>query len=302
LTGKDKADVSIVIDTETEEPGHRLGFLQCLHGWRGQTRSDRVLEYLIVSAQEPEPRQREALEGLPARWLYRPGLRYYDLKNEGIRESRGAYVVLSDSDTRPDEDWLEKALRVFEKEDSSLALVTGRTRYLPGPFSRELALAQLPNQADSGSDTTHFLAHNVLFRGEIIQKTLFQGGHIRLGSDTHLATRLIEAGHRLRYEPGLSVTHNYAHSWPEIYRHCVVIGYHDARFRRHVGRPRRGAVRDAVGRTRVLARRLRQLRRPIGIPLLRVPLSLLFFLLYSAAVGRGYALGAAGAPEPFAHF
>jgi glycosyl transferase family 2 len=302
MTSQGGADVTIVIDTETEEPGHRLGFLDCLRGWRGQTRADRVLEYLVVSAREATTVEQEALEGLPARWLHRPALRYYELKNEGIRESRGAYVALSDSDTRPAEDWLERALEVFEREESSLALVTGRTRYLPGPFSRELALAQLPHQGDSGFDTTHFLAHNVLLRGDVIRSVPFEGAHIRLGADTHLAGRLIEASYRLRYEPGLRVTHNYARSWDDVYHHCVVIGYHDARFRRQIGRRLPGAIRDAVGRTRVLARRLRHLRRPAGIPLARVPLSLLFFLFYSTAVARGYARAVAGAPEPFAPF
>lgn len=295
-------DVSVVIDTETEVPSHRISLRDSLDSWRKQTSRDRVLEYLVVSPRPATAGETELLQGLPARWIERPGLRYYDMKNEGIRMSRGRYVALADSDTRLSEDWLERALETLETGDPRVALVTGRTRYFTGPFSRELAIAQLPHQSDSGSDTHHFLAHNVLFRGDILRARLFRGGHIRLSPDTDLASRLLEDGYRLRYEPALAVTHNYAAGWRELWMHCEVVGYHDARYRAFANERVPGTLRNATGRFRVLLRRLFELRDPTGIPRRRLPLSILFLAGYCAAVGRGFARGRKGRPEPFAQF
>ena len=69
-----------------------------------------------------------------------------------------------------------------------------------------------------------------------------------------------------------------------------------------VKRREKGAIRNAVGRYRVLLRRLFHLRKAMGIPIRRLPVSMLFFAGYCAAVGRGFAAGRSGAPEPFADF
>ncbi len=273
-----------------------------MESWLRQTARARVAEWIVVSPRAATAEEEVLLARAPARWIERAGTRYYALKNEGIREARGRFVALADSDARPAEDWLERALAAFEGSDSSVALVTGRTRYLPGPFSRDMAIAQLPNQADQPHDTTHFLAHNVLLRAEIVRPLLFAGEAIRLGSDTHLAGRLIESGYRVRYDPSLRVEHNYCRHWMELYRHCVVLGYSYALFQEHVGKPHPNRLLDFAGRMRVLLTRWRKLRHPMGLPLWRLPLSLLFFAAFSVAIGHGYEMAIRGRPEPFARF
>jgi hypothetical protein len=298
-------DVTIVLETETSGDGARLGFQDALAGIRLQTRLDRIAEVLVVDGSAAGGRRDGLLQSefpVPLRWLDRPGVRYYDLKNAGIAESKGRWVILTDSDTALAPDYVDRAVTALETAQPDVAAITGRTRYLAGPFSLELAVAQLPNQEDRPGDTTHFLAHNVVFRGDVIRATEFRGGHIRLCPDTDLAGRLIATGHRIRYDPSLSVRHNYAHSWKELWAHCEVIGYHDARFQAFLGSRVRGAARDAVGRFRVLVRRLGQLRRSVGIPLARVPASVAFFAAYSVAVSRGYAAFLRGEREPFADF
>lgn len=303
------ADVSIVLETETPGTGRRLGFEDSVRGIREQTRLDRVLEVLIVCAVPPSEAWLEAvLEAqnaplpVPVRWLERPGLRYYDLKNAGITESRGRHVILSDGDTVLAPDFVERALEALEPADPRVAGVTGRTRYLAGPFSRELAIAQLPNQEDWPGETTHFLAHNVIFRGDVLRAEKFRGGHIRLFPDTDLADRLISRGFQIRYDPALRVTHNYLRGWAELAAHCEVIGYHDARFRTFTGAGVPGAARDALGRFRVLSGRLRRLRRSVGISAARAPASMAFMAAYSLAVARGYSAFLRREPEPFAEF
>jgi hypothetical protein len=206
-------DVSVVFETENDEPNHRIRLTDVMASWLRQTAVARVAEWIVVSPRTATPEEKALLARAPARWIERSGARYYGLKNDGIRQARGRFIAMADSDALPADDWLEIALAVLERSDPSVALLTGRTRYMPGPFSREMAIAQLPNQADLSRDTTHFLAHNVLLRTEIVRSLLFSGDEIRLGSDTHLAGRLIETGYRLRYDPSLRATHNYGRHW-----------------------------------------------------------------------------------------
>jgi glycosyltransferase involved in cell wall biosynthesis len=303
-SGAGPADVTVVLETENHHSGLRLGFPESLAGIAEQTRRDRILEVLVVAAKPPDEEQAAAIAaaGLPLVWIERPGVRYYDLKNVGIERSRGRWVVLLDSDTRMAPDYLACALEAFEAADPSVAALTGRTRYLPGPFSRELAIAQLPNQAIEPGETTHFLAHNVMFRGETVRANLFRAGHIRLFPDADLAERLLAQGLRILYRPDLAVLHNYARHWSEIGPHCVVIGYHAARHGSLDGKKIVSAPRDAAGRFRVLLRRFGRLRSEFPIPPARVPISLAFFAFYAAAVGVGYAAYRRGRPEPFALF
>jgi glycosyltransferase involved in cell wall biosynthesis len=293
-------DVSLVFETANDRPHNRIRFADVVSAWRRQTRADRLLEWIVVSSRGPTPLEERLLEGLPIRWLVRPELSYYQQKNAGIGEARGAFVAFADSDALPADDWLERALEVLERSDASVALVTGRTQYLPGPFCREMAVAQLPNQADHPNDTTHFLAHNVLLRADIVRSPrLFLGDSVRLGSDTYLAARLIEAGYRLRYDPSLRFTHNYSRHWARLYRTCTLTGYAYGSFQQHVGAPHPNRLRDFAGRVRVLIARWREIRRPLGIPFWRLPLSLLFFVAYSVAIGYGYEMAVRGKPKPF---
>jgi hypothetical protein len=294
-------DVSVVFETENDAQERGIRLADVLSAWKRQTKRDRVREWIVVAHRPPAPDEERLLEGEAARWIARPDLRYYDQKNLGISESRGDFIALADSDAVPDEDWLERALASFEAGGRETALVTGRTTYRPGPFSRELALAQLPHQEATAAETTHFLAHNVLMRREAVAPLLFAGGHIRLGADTHLAERLRAQGWRLRYEPAAKTTHNYG-SLGGLYLHCVVIGYSFAKFESHVSERPRPVLADLAGRFRILAGRLFRLRRQVGIPWVRVPLSLAFFAAYAGMVAIGYRRFRRGLPEPFAAF
>jgi glycosyltransferase involved in cell wall biosynthesis len=297
-----EADVSVVFETENEEPNHRIRLTDVLEAWLRQTARSRVAEWIVVSPRPASAEEAALLQKAPARWIQSPGARYYGLKNDGIREARGRLIALADSDALPADDWLERALEVLESSDASVALVTGRTRYLPGPFSRELAIAQLPNQEDLPHDTTHFLAHNVLLRADIVRPLLFDAAEIRLGPDSHLARRLIETAHRLRYDPSLRVSHNYSRRWTELYRHCVVIGFAYGRFQGLTGERHPNRLWDLAGRVRLLMARWSEIRRPLGIPFWRLPLSLFFFVAYSTAISRGYEMAVRAKPEPFARF
>ena len=293
------ADVSLILETANEKPGRRIRMTDVVDAWRRQTRADRILEWLVVSPEEPTPDVRRLFDGLPARFLVRPDLRYYQQKNAGLAEAAAPYAALADADAFPEPDWLERALEAVERADPRVALITGRSRYLPSPFDREMAIAHMPNQSDQARDTTHFLAHNVLFRSGLVRSLgFFQAGENRLGPDTDLATRLIAAGYRLRYDPSLRVTHNSNTRLAGLYRTCLLTGYQFGRFAKNTGGPPPNRLRDFAGRVRLLLSRLRRDRRAVSIPLWRVPLSALFFVAYSATFARGYGLATRGKPKP----
>ena len=293
------ADVSLVFETANDLPDRRIRFAEVVEAWKRQTRADRVLEWLVVATREPTPAETGLLSGVPIRWLVRPELVYFQQKNAGIAEARGAFIAFADSDALPAEDWLERALGVLEHADPGVALVAGRSRYLPGLFSREMELAQLGEHTDDPHDTAAFLAHNVLLRSDAVRASgLFRGDTIRLGSDTELAGRLREAGFRLRYDPSLRATHNYSRRWNNLYRSCVGVGYSYGRFQQHAGGSHPNRVWDFAGRMRVLLSRWRQSRRLVGLPFWRFPLSFLFFVMYCVAIAHGYELAIRGKPRP----
>jgi hypothetical protein len=295
------ADVSLVFETANDQPDRRIRFADVVEAWKRQTRGDRMLEWLVVAIRDPTPAETDLLSGVPIRWLVRPELVYFQQKNAGLAEARGAFIAFADSDALPAQDWLERALGVLENADPDVALVAGRSRYLPGPFSREMELAQLGEHTGDPHDTTAFLAHNVLLRSDAVRASgFFRADTIRLGSDSDLAGRLREAGYRLRYEPGLRATHNYSRRWNNLYRACVGTGYSYGRFQQHVGRPHPNRLWDFAGRMRVLLARWRQSRRLVGLPIWRFPLSFLFFVMYSVAVAHGYELAVRGKPRPAA--
>jgi hypothetical protein len=296
-------DVSVIFETENEASFHRIRLIDVMRAWLRQTARARVAEWIVISQRQPSSREEELLRQAPAaRWLTRPESRYYGQKNEGILEAKARFVALADSDAVPAEDWLDKALRVLENDERSIALVTGRSRFQDGPFSREMAIAQLPNQADRPHDTTHFLAHNVLLFAETVRPRLFVGDKERLGSDTHLAERLLADGYRLRYDPALRVTHNYSPHLSEVYQHCLVIGYSFGKFQERIGGPHPSRIWDFLGRVRTLLARWRTLHSPLGLTIWRLPISLFFFTVYSVAVAHGYEMAVRHKPEPFARF
>ena len=297
---KPPADVSLVFETANDRPDRRIRFEDVVEAWKRQTRADRVLEWLVVSPREPTPAETEILSGAPVRWLVRPELVYYQQKNAGIAEARGALVAFADADALPAGDWLERALAVLDNAQPRVALVAGRSAYLPGPFHREMALAQLGEQTDDPHDTTQFLAHNILLRADAVRSTgLYRGDAIRLGSDSELAGRLRESGYRLRYEPALRATHHYDSSWRVLYRSPARTGYALGSFQRYLGGPHRNRLRDFAGRVRVLIARLRRARRPLGLSPWRLPLSVLFIVGYAVAFGYGHELGVRGKAKPF---
>jgi Glycosyl transferase family group 2 len=295
-------DVTLIFETDNEAPYHAIRLGDAMRAWRNQTAADRVLEWVIVSPRPASPEEERLMAGVDVRWLEREGLLYYQQKNAAIAVSRGKWVAMADSDSMPSPDWLENALAAIEKADPDVALISGSTVYAPGPFSRELTLAHFPAQGAEPGDLACACANNTIFRGDAVREVPFPGDHIRHGADMELARNVGAAGGRTRFDPSMRMLHNFARSVGDLWSHCAFKGYCFASYESFLGQQRRPPVINGIGRFRVLARRLLEMRRLVGISALRVPVSLLFYAWYCLAAGSGYARALSGEPEPVSTF
>lgn len=298
-------DITLVFETDNEDPTHPIQLPDAMEAWQRQARADRVLEWIVVSSRGPTPAEKKAMDGaggVDVRWLERARLPYYEQKNAAIAVSKGAWIAMADCDALPSSDWLENAVQAIEKADPKVALVSGSTRYASGPFWREMTLAHFPVQGLEPGDVTCACAGNTIFRGDAIRAHPFPGGHIRHGADMELARQLAAAGWRSRFDPSVRMLHNYARRLRDLWNHCALKGYCFASYEEYLGVRRRGAFVNGIGRFRVLARRLNEMRHLVGIPLRRVPISLAFYAWYCLAAGTGYSKALRGKPEPVSSF
>jgi len=295
-------DVSLIFETDNEAPFHAIRLRDAMLAWRNQTAADRVLEWIVVSPRPASPEEERLMQGVDVRWLEREGLLYYQQKNAAIALSRGRWVAMADSDSIPATDWLEKALAAIDKLGPDVALVSGSTMYARGPFFRELSLAHFPAQGAEPADLQCACGNNTIFRGDAVRGVPFPGDHIRHGADMELARNVGHAGWRTRFDPSMRMLHNFARGLGELWSHCAFKGYCFASYEGFLGQERRGSVINGIGRFRVLAQRLFEKRRLVGISALRVPLSLLFYAWYCVAAGSGYSRALSGAAEPVSPF
>jgi glycosyltransferase involved in cell wall biosynthesis len=294
-------DVSLVFETENEQEHRHIRLADSVAAWRHQTARFRILEWILVSTRQIRAEEKRMLSGLPYSWLVRSAA-YYEQKNAGIAKTRGRFIALADADDRPDLDWLEQALAAMERAPDDVAVITGRTSYEKGPFSREMTIAHFPFQSAKVSDVLSLGAGDSLFRADVLQQLLFEGDHIRHGADVDLAHRMRDAGYRVVYDPRLHITHNYTDRIADLWDSIAAKGHAFEDYAVFRGRRRRGAVIDAIGRYRVLLARLLELRRAMEVPVWRLPLSAAFFFWYVVAAGYGYGLAARGKPAPAYRF
>ena len=291
-------DVSLVLETENDQKQRQIRLEHIVAAWRAQTEVGRILEWIVVSRRPIQPEEERMLSGLPYRWLIAETGTYYGEKNAGLAATSGRFICLADSDDQPEPDWLALALPALESAPADVAAVTGRTRYEPGPFSMELTIAHFPFQAPETEEVLTIGGGNAIYRGDVLRRFRFRGDHIRHGPDVELACRMRDGGLRILYDPVLTMTHNFTRDVRDLWGHVAMKGHAFALYADFLGRPRRGALRDAVGRYRVLVARTFRLRRALAIPAWRLPISCAFFVFYVVAAAYGWREAQRGQPVP----
>ncbi|MGQ0629692.1 MAG: mycofactocin biosynthesis glycosyltransferase MftF [Sporichthyaceae bacterium] len=148
-------------------------------------------------------------------------------RNTGLAHAGTEFVAFLDSDTEPSPGWIEALAPHLA--DPALAAIAPRivgsghsapARYAhsrgaldlgphPGPVAPGTAIAYVPTAALLARRSALL---DVAQHADIFDETL------RYGEDVDLIWRLHAAGHRIRYEPAVTVAHHEPSTWPALMR------------------------------------------------------------------------------------
>lgn len=220
-----------------------------------------------------------------------PQGRYYELKNAGIARADGDIVVLLDSDSVPERDWLQTLLAPFE--DPGVTIVSGHTYLSHCDFvSRVLALIWLfpLREGDQRAAQRRALnANNCAFRREALGPAPFPRDHGFKVSCTKLMRRLEAQGIQLVRVPAYA-THAPLTGWRFLAWRALVTGRDADRKYAALKSPARGrrlvAALGFAWRMQMRAvRRVLFQHRLVQMAWYEVPPALLLGLLFYALAG-----------------
>lgn len=166
-------------------------------------------------------------------------------RNTGLREARAALVAFVDADCAVTPGWLE--ILAAHVADPRVAAVGPRIVPIPAPrpqslLSRfeaahsELDMGRHPQLVTPGGRLGYLPSAALLVRRDALPADPFDE-RLRVGEDVDLVWRLIEAGHRVRYEPAALVGHRSRARLPDWAGRIVDYGTSAADLdRRHPGR------------------------------------------------------------------
>ncbi len=142
-------------------------------------------------------------------------------RDKGLNVARGSIIAFIDDDAYPQEDWLERAIGIFE-EYPNLAALGGPGLTPPDSSWRERVggaiyesrLGSGPLRRRFRASHGAFLRHeddlpafNLLVRRDALNAIGGWKTNLYGGEDTRLCERLVEAGFILAYNPGVVVYH-----------------------------------------------------------------------------------------------
>lgn len=210
-----------------------------------------------------------------------PGGRYYDLKNNGVLRTEGDVVVLTDSDTVPEQGWLSALLGPFE--DPEIICVNGYTYLLYDDFfSRTFALIWFFPMARGDkrfASKRAINANNIAFRRLWITNNPFPKHNGFKVSCTLLMRKLQREGHEI-HNVNARVYHYAPRGWKFFYWRALVTGRDaDRKFVELSSPSRMQRVVKSFSRWFTMSwrttRRVVGHGRGTGMPLWQIPFSLI---------------------------
>ncbi|MGZ4766031.1 MAG: mycofactocin biosynthesis glycosyltransferase MftF [Ilumatobacteraceae bacterium] len=134
-------------------------------------------------------------------------------RNAGLAEVTTPLVAFVDTDVDLDDHWLDALLVHFS--DPQVALVAPRVSSADGPTTiakyettrSPLDLGSAPAPVAAGSRVSYVPAAAIVARTDVVREIGGFDESMRSGEDVDLVWRLVEAGHRCRYEPASTVHH-----------------------------------------------------------------------------------------------
>ncbi len=185
-------------------------------------------------------------------------------RNAGLAEVTTPLVAFVDTDVDLDAHWLDALLVHFS--DPSVALVAPRVSSADGSTTiakyetarSPLDLGSAPARIAAGSRVSYVPAAAIVARTDVVRQIGGFDESMRSGEDVDLVWRLLEAGHRCRYEPASTVHHRPRATFAEWARQRMTYGRSAATLdRKHPGAvaPLRMSGWSAAVWALVLARR-----------------------------------------------
>jgi glycosyltransferase involved in cell wall biosynthesis len=166
-----------------------------------------------------------------------PGVRVISQKNQGpaaarnlgAKESKGEFILFTDSDCVPERDWLERMLEPFV-DDQKLAGDKGRyltrqkelaARFVQAEYQDKYRLLERHREIDF-IDT-----YSAGFRRDVF---LRYGGYdtsfpVACAEDVELSYRMSNGGERMAYVPGAVVYHRHPDRWGAYFRKKYKFAY-----------------------------------------------------------------------------
>lgn len=163
-------------------------------------------------------------------------------RNAGLATVSTELVAFVDADVTLPDGWLEPLLPHFD--DERVALVAPRVRSRDtatrlGRYEREqspLDLGPEPARIRAGTRVSYVPAAAIVCHASAVRDLGGFDEQLRFGEDVDLCWRLVEAGHRCRYEPASEVEHDPRPDWPALVRQRIGYGSSAAPLaRRHPG-------------------------------------------------------------------
>ena len=166
-----------------------------------------AMEVLVVDNNSSDSTRETALR-FPVRLLSEPRPGAAAARNRGIAESKGERIALVDSDCEIPRDWARRALRAMAEEGASA--VGG-----PGRLPPETRLARCLNGLHYGRPlegkrrfVRSLATMDAIYEGSVLRQNMFDTAYY-WAEDAELNLRLVEAGHRLLFDPNLTVIHHH---------------------------------------------------------------------------------------------
>jgi glycosyltransferase involved in cell wall biosynthesis len=205
------------------------------------------------------------------------GLRYFSLKNEGVRRAKGDVIVFVDSDCLPEHDWLRRLLEPLR--DPTVDVVTGNSYIDRDTFYAKTFAAgwYFPSRLPDGPlvPVRTTFANTLAIRRHVFEKYPFpEESSLYMGQGVLWNRTLFENGVPIFLNPSARV----AHPPPVFLRSAIVNGYDTAQRTRQPGDTKLWSLKVSYWGLRqnlsTMFRRIMERYREVGIPRVAVPLAI----------------------------
>jgi glycosyltransferase involved in cell wall biosynthesis len=196
-------------------------------------------------------------------------------RNNGILEARGEIVVFIDSDAYAHHDWLKYLLSTFN-----------RTRFagVAGNVCAANPNILIPHLIDMViRDSPHYGTGNIAYRKKVLMEVGLFNRRLKSAEDVEIAWRILQAGHRIGFEPKAIVYHFHPNSLRKFLRQQEEFGQWSMIARKTLGMPTQ-------------RQRLLMMAAPLTIfshvkEIIKHPLLPFFLTMASIAYARGLSRG-----------